>query len=151
MPVEAHLAPSTVSCTAVSHVKMCLLLVRFMSKASRLTYHFPTTPVLCCLQVPLYDLRSPLGVAPAALTTSHHQQQAAAAPDTHASHQHSLLMKAVNALSESQLPPSLVVSRAFAANRSQLRAKVASSGQVRMCVCVTQDDVRLVVTGDAGV
>lgn len=84
---------------------------------------------LCAFQVPLYDLRSPLGVAPAALTPSHPQPQPGG-PDAHAAASHHLLLKAVGALTEAQLPPSLIAARAFAANRAQLRAKVASSGQV---------------------
>lgn len=87
------------------------------------------------LQVPLYDLRSPLGVAPAALT--HAPQPQAAVPDAHAAPAgHHLLLKAVGALAEAQLPPSLVAAKAFAASRAQLRAKVASSGQVGPCTGV---------------
>jgi hypothetical protein len=83
------------------------------------------------LQVPLYDLRSPLGVAPAALTGGHVQSL----PDehhstTHSNASHSLLVKAVSALKEVPLPPSLIAARAFSASRADLRAKVASLGQV---------------------
>lgn len=77
----------------------------------------------------LYDLRSPLGVAPAALTTTPQPQPALPDPPA-ATASHHLLLKAVGALADAQLPPSLVAAKAFAANRAQLRAKVASSGQV---------------------
>jgi hypothetical protein len=84
---------------------------------------------MIAVQVPLYDLRSPLGVAPAALTASHPQPQPGGA-DAQAAPSHHLLLKAVGALTEAQLPPSLIAARAFATSRAQLRAKVASSGQV---------------------
>lgn len=84
------------------------------------------------LQVPLYDLRSPLGVAPAALAASKPQPLPGGA-DAHAGPSHHLLLKAVGALTDTQLPPSLIAAKAFATSRAALRAKVASSGQV--CVC----------------
>lgn len=46
---------------------------------------------------------------------------------------HHLLLKAVGAFTEVPLPPSLIAAKAFAASRAELRAKVASSGQVRCC------------------
>jgi hypothetical protein len=88
---------------------------------------------LATLQVPLYDLRSPLGVAPAALTASK-QQPLPGGADAHAGPGHHLLLKAVSALTDTQLPPSLIAAKAFGTNRAALRAKVASSGQVCLCM-----------------
>lgn len=86
--------------------------------------------------MPLYDLRSPLGVAPAALSPLQQQSlpatTAVAAPAA-ASQQpaSSLGAKVLSAFGQTPLPPSLVAARAFAASRAALRAKVARSGQVR--------------------
>lgn len=103
------------------------------------------------LQVPLYDLRSPLGVAPAALTRLQAQPSAAAAGgagDTHSAAASQLLLKAVGNLQDTALPPSLLAAKAFAASRTELRAKVASSGLVgtadclaRMLCCVAGDRI----------
>jgi hypothetical protein len=93
----------------------------------------------CWSQVALFDLRSPLGVAPAALSYSPQQHAMHVHPAAAAAHASpgsssggsSLLSAAVSALTHTPLPPSLVAARAFAANRAALRAKVAQSGQVR--------------------
>lgn len=100
--------------------------------------HYDSCCLFIVMQVPLYDLRSPLGVAPAALTPVHHQPSSAVATASH------LLLKAAGALTEAPLPPSLVAARAFAASRTELRAKVASSGQV--CHLSHVDDCLLPVS-----
>jgi vacuolar protein sorting-associated protein 13A/C len=87
------------------------------------------------LQVPLYDLRSPLGVAPAALMQSPQAHAMVPAAAHHASGKSgNLLAAAVSALTQMPLPPSFVAARAFAADRAALRSKMAQSGQV--CVRV---------------
>lgn len=80
------------------------------------------------LQVPLYDLRSPVGIAPYALTPlQHHTASADTAVGQQAG---SLLSLGMSPFSYLAPPPSLVAARVFAADRAALRAKVARSGQV---------------------
>jgi hypothetical protein len=67
--------------------------------------------------VALYDLRSPLGIAPAALKPL---QQPAVSSSA----------QGISPFSYNPAPPSLQAARVFAAQRSSLRAKVARSGQV---------------------
>lgn len=82
---------------------------------------FTSWCVIAVIQVPLYDLRSPVGIAPNALTPLQHPT---------AGQQTSGLLS-VSPFSYNAPSPSLMAARAFAASRSALRAKVARSGEVR--------------------
>jgi hypothetical protein len=71
--------------------------------------------------VALYDLRSPLGIAPAALKPL--QQPTAGSSSSS--------VQGISPFTYNPPPPSLQAARLFAAQRALLRAKVARSGQVR--------------------
>jgi len=89
-------------------------------------------------QVPLYDLRSPLGLAPAALTPLQNSTPAATAGQQASSS--GLMPKLLSSFGQLPLPPSLLAARAFASSRAALRSKVARLGQARsgfaLCNCL---------------
>lgn len=93
-----------------------------------LKYHKGTLVGLVVMQVAVYDLRSPLGIAPYALTPI--QQHIGPTHAAGGQQSSGLILRGTTPFSYLALPPSLKAAEAFAANRAALRAKVARSGQV---------------------